>query len=279
LRGEIIKVRSMAKPKVLVLTGYGINCEEETAFAFRKAGAGADIVHINDLIDNRAMIGGYQIFVFPGGFSYGDDTGSGKALANRIKNKLMDEMRAFAERDTLVLGLCNGFQVMVNIGIIPALKGFTGEAEAALEHNRTFRYQCRWVELSIENESASVFTRGIKRLHIPVAHGEGNFFAHDAVLQLIEDSHLVTMRYTKPDGERARGEFPYNPNGSMNDIASICDPTGRIMGMMPHPERGMFFTQRDDWTYIRERLSREGGEIPEVSDGLRIFKNAVEYFV
>jgi phosphoribosylformylglycinamidine synthase subunit PurQ / glutaminase len=268
----------MAKPKVLVLTGYGINCEEETAFAFKKAGADADIVHINDLIDNHAMIGGYQIFVFPGGFSYGDDTGSGKALANRIKNNLMDEMRKFAERDTLVLGICNGFQVMVNIGIIPALEGFTGEAEAALEHNRTFRYQCRWVDLSIEADSPSVFTRGIGRLHIPVAHGEGSFFAHDDIMRLIEEGHLVAMRYTKPGGERAQGEFPYNPNGSMNDIASICDRSGRIMGMMPHPERGMFFTQRDDWTLIKEGMSREGKKIPEESDGFRIFKNAVEYF-
>jgi phosphoribosylformylglycinamidine synthase I len=268
----------MAKPKVLVLTGYGINCEEETAFAFRKAGADADIVHINDLIDNRAMIVGYQMFVFPGGFSYGDDTGSGKALANRIKNRLMDEMRAFAERDTLVLGICNGFQVMVNIGIIPALGGFAGKAEAALEHNRTFRYQCRWVDLSIDRDSPSVFTRDIERLHIPVAHGEGNFFAHDDVMRLIEGGHLVTMRYTKPGGARAGGEFPYNPNGSMNDIASICDRTGRIMGMMPHPERGMFFTQRDEWTYLKEKLSREGRKMPEASDGLRIFKNAVEYF-
>src|SRR4030042_4359489 len=138
----------MAQPSVLVLTGYGINCDEETAFAFRKAGADADIVHINDLIENRGMLDRYQIFSFPGGFSYGDDTGSGKALANRIKNNLMDEIRGFAERDTLMLGLCNGFQVMVNIGIIPALSGFTGEAQAALEHNKTFRYQCRWVDLA-----------------------------------------------------------------------------------------------------------------------------------
>jgi phosphoribosylformylglycinamidine synthase len=268
----------MAKPKALVLTGYGINCEEETAFAFKKAGADADIVHINDLIDNRAMLGGYQIFVFPGGFSYGDDTGSGKALANRIKNRLMDEMRTFAERDTLVLGICNGFQVMVNIGIIPALEGFTGEADAALEHNRTFRYQCRWVDLAIVRDSPSVFTRGIERLHIPVAHGEGNFFARDDVVRRIENENLVTMRYSKPGGESARGEFPYNPNGSMNDIASLCDRTGRIMGMMPHPERGMLFTQRDDWTCLKEGLSREGKEMPEESDGFMIFRNAVEYF-
>jgi phosphoribosylformylglycinamidine synthase subunit PurQ / glutaminase len=268
----------MTKPRVLVLTGYGINCDDETAFAFRKAGAEADIVHINDLIETRSLLDRYQVFSFPGGFSYGDDTGSGKALGNRIKNNLMEEMQRFIDRDTLVLGICNGFQVMVNIGIIPALDGFTGEAEAALEHNRTFRYQCRWVNLSVEQGSPSVFTRGLNRLHIPVAHGEGNFFARADMLRRIEKSGLVTMRYVRPDGNPAGGVFPWNPNGSMNDIASICDRTGRIMGMMPHPERGMFFTQRDDWTYERDRLAREGKDLPEEADGFAIFKNAVEYF-
>lgn len=268
----------MAQPRVLVLTGYGINCDDETAFAFRKAGAAADIVHINDLIGNRSMIDRYQIFSFPGGFSYGDDTGSGKALANRIKNNLMDEVRRFTERDTLMLGICNGFQVMVNIGVVPALQGVTGTVEAALEHNTTFRYQCRWVDVVIEKDSPAVFTRGITGMRIPVAHGEGNFFAGEDSLREIEKRNLVTMRYARPGGGRAGGEFPFNPNGSMNDIAAISDPGGRIMGMMPHPERGMFFTQRDDWTLLREERRRAGKEIPEEADGLLIFKNAVEYF-
>lgn len=268
----------MATPRVLVLTGYGINCDEETAFAFRAAGAAADIVHINDLIGNRAMLDQYQVFSFPGGFSYGDDTGSGKALANRIKNNLIDEIRRFAERDTLMLGICNGFQVMVNIGIVPALAGFTGRAEAALEHNNTSRYQCRWVDLTVERSSPSVFTRGIDRLHIPVAHGEGSFFAGDDVIARIEKEGLVSLRYVRPDGARAGGEFPFNPNGSINDIASISDRSGRIMGMMPHPERGMFFTQRDDWTLQKEMLARESASMPEMADGFRIFMNAVEYF-
>jgi phosphoribosylformylglycinamidine synthase subunit PurQ / glutaminase len=268
----------MATPRVIVLTGYGINCDEETAYAFRAAGAAADIVHINDLIEDRAMLDRYQVFSFPGGFSYGDDTGSGKALANRIKNNLVDEIRRFAERDTLMLGICNGFQVMVNIGLVPGLSGFTGRAEAALEHNSTFRYQCRWVDLAVERSCPSVFTRGIDRLHIPVAHGEGNFFADDGVLDRIEKGGLVPMRYVRPEGTRAGGEFPFNPNGSMNDIASICDGSGRIMGMMPHPERGMFFTQRDDWTRAKEMLAREGKTLPETADGMKIFTNAVEYF-
>ena len=268
----------MARPRALILTGYGINCDEETAFAFRRAGAAADIVHINDLIANRSLLDRYQIFSLPGGFSYGDDTGSGKALANRIKNNLMEELLGFAGRDTLVLGICNGFQVMINIGLVPALKGVTGEAEAALEHNMTFRYQCRWVDLIVEKDSPSVFTRGMERLRVPVAHGEGNFFAPEDTLGDIEKKKLVAMRYAAPEGGPAGGVFPWNPNGSMHDIAALCDPGGRIMGMMPHPERGMFFTQRDDWTMLREELSRRGGEIPEDADGMMIFINAVSYF-
>ncbi len=268
----------MANPLTLVLTGYGINCEEETAFAFEKSGSRTRIVHINDLIENKKLLEDYQILMFPGGFSYGDDTGSGKALANRIKNNLFEEIRKFMERDTLMLGICNGFQVLANLGVIPALNGFTGEAEVALEHNRSFRYQCRWIDVSVEQKSPSVFMRGIERLHIPVAHGEGNFYAPDKILAEIESENLVVMRYVKPDGSPALQEFPYNPNGAMNDIAAICSLNGRIMGMMPHPERGMFFTQRNDWTYLKEKYKREGKDIPEFSDGIAIFKNATGYF-
>jgi len=268
----------MAKPNTIVLTGYGINCDDETKYAFERAGANADIVHVNDLIKNPGRLDDYQIFMFPGGFSYGDDTGSGKALANRIKNNLMDEMKKFIERDTLMLGICNGFQVMTMIGIVPGLSDSFGSVEVALEHNKTSRYQCRWVDLKIEKNSPSVFTRGLETLHVPVAHGEGNFYASPEVLGRIEEQSLVTMRYMMPDGSETGGEFPYNPNGSLNDIASICDRSGRIMGLMPHPERGMFFNQRDDWTFLKEKYGREGKELPVESDGILIFKNAVEYF-
>lgn len=268
----------MAKPHTLVLTGYGINCEEETAFAFEKTGACTRIIHINDLIENRKILDDFQILMFPGGFSYGDDTGSGKALANRIKNNLIDEIRKFMERDTLMLGVCNGFQVLANLGVVPALNGFTGSAGVSLEHNRTFRYQCRWIDVAVDPKSPSVFTRGIESMHIPVAHGEGNFYAPPEVLAEMEENHMAVMKYIKPDGAPASQEFPYNPNGASNDIAAICSANGRIMGMMPHPERGMFFTQRNDWTYLKEKLSREGKEIPEYSDGIRVFQNAVEYF-
>ncbi len=268
----------MAKPRALVLTGYGINCDEETRYAFEKAGAEAKIVHINDLIDDRKMLDGYQIFSFPGGFSFGDDTGSGKALAHRILNNLLDEFRAFIERDTLMLGICNGFQVMANIGVVPGLAGPIGETEVSLEHNETSRYECRWVDCAIERNTPCIFVKGMERLHVPVAHGEGRFYAPRRKLEDIERNDLVVMRYAMPGGGRAAGKYPYNPNGSLSDIAAVCDTTGRIMGMMPHPERHIFFTHREDWTLLKEKMMREGRPVPEEGEGLAIFKNAVRYF-
>jgi phosphoribosylformylglycinamidine synthase subunit PurQ / glutaminase len=267
----------MPKPHALILTGYGINCEEETAYAFEKAGAVSSIIHINEIIDSPRTLLDYQIFAFPGGFAYGDDTGAGKAMANKIKINLSEEFSAFIEKDTLILGICNGFQVIANLGILPAIDGILNKSEISLEYNKTFRYECRWVDLNIA-DSPSVFTKGITGMRVPVAHGEGNFFAQDEILNKIEKNSLVTMRYAKPDGSLAGGEFPYNPNGSINDIAAICDKSGRIMGMMPHPERNITFTQRNDWTYLKEKAKREGDPLPEESEGLAIFRNAVKYF-
>ncbi len=268
----------MAIPGALVLTGYGINCEEETKAAFERAGARADIIHINDIIEKPSSLGAYQIFAFPGGFSYGDDTGSGRALANRIRNNLIEEFRAFVSRDTLMIGICNGFQVMTSLGLLPALNGVLAEPEVSLERNTSSRYQCRWVDLRVESDCPSVFTRGIERLHIPVAHGEGRFYAPAETLDRIEKERLVAMRYVLPDGTRAGGAFPYNPNGAMADIAAVCDRSGRLLGMMPHPERAVLFTQRDDWTLLAEACRREGRDLPEENEGMAIFRNAVGYF-
>ncbi len=268
----------MAVPRALVLTGYGINCDDETAFAVRNAGGDARIVHVNDLIDNPSALDDYQMMLFPGGFSYGDDTGSGKALAARIRNNLAEPLSRFMERDTLMLGICNGFQVLAALGAVPATAGYSGTAEAALERNESARYQCRWVDLEAGGTDRCVFLRGIRRLHVPVAHGEGRFYAAPATMDAIGRMGLAVLRYVKPDGSPARGEFPFNPNGAMDDIAGVCSPDGRVLGMMPHPERAVFFTQRDDWTLVRERLSRQGKDIPESADGAVIFENAVKYF-
>jgi phosphoribosylformylglycinamidine synthase len=268
----------MASPRVIVLTGYGINCEEETLFAFQQAGAVGDIVHINDIIDDPRRLENAQIFAFPGGFSYGDDTGSGKALANKIRNNLLAEFQSFTARDTLMLGICNGFQVMANLGLVPNLSDGSGVADVSLEYNATNRYECRWVDLAPEAECPAVFTRGVGQLHIPVAHGEGRFFARAPILEEMERRHLVALRYVQTDGTPAGGEFPCNPNGSLHDIAAVCDPSGRRMGMMPHPERHIFFCQGDDWTLRREQARRRGEEPPQEGSGRAIFANAVRYY-
>jgi len=267
----------MATPKTLVLTGYGINCEEETSYVFRKAGAETDIVHVNDLIDGHKNLKDYQILAIPGGFSYGDDTGAGNALSNRIRNNLNEQILAFAQEDKLAIGICNGFQMLSNLGLVPALDNQYGQREVALMWNTTARYECRWVHLKTESQKC-VWTKGIDKLFTPVAHGEGNFYATPEVLKKLKDNDQLVFTYTKPDGSPANGEFPHNPNGALEDIAAISDPSGRMLGMMPHPERFHCFTNHPDWTRIKEELKRKREPLPEEGDGMKLFKNAVEYF-
>jgi len=262
--------------KAIVLTGYGINCEEETAYAFKKAGAEAEIVHVNDLIASPGMLSQSQILAFPGGFSYGDDTGSGNALANKIRNKIWEELVDFIEAEKLIIGICNGFQVVANLGILPGIENRKPQRAVALARNNSARYECRWVSLK-PFSSKCVFTKGIESISLPVAHGEGKFTASPKTLKELNDLGQIAFRYVKGE-ELAKGEFPFNSNGSQEDIAGICDKSGRILGMMPHPERNIFFTQQPDWTLQREKMRRMNKEIPEESAGLKIFKNAVEYF-
>lgn len=265
------------KPKAIVLTGYGVNCDEETSFCLEKAGAESRIIHINDLIENKDILSDAQILAFPGGFSYGDDTGSGKGLANRIRNNLFESILDFIEKDKLVIGICNGFQVLVNLGLLPAVNGTYVQKEAALIHNENNRFECRWVDLSIDT-SKCVFTKGLKDLHIPIAHGEGKFYADRDVLKKLNENGQVVFRYTK-DGKKADGEFPYNPNGSVEDIAGVCDQSGKILGLMPHPERAIFWSSHPDYQQIKEEMIRKGEPLPEIYDpALKIFKNAVKYF-
>ncbi|MBN2706243.1 MAG: phosphoribosylformylglycinamidine synthase I [Deltaproteobacteria bacterium] len=266
----------MACPKVLLLTGYGINCEEETAYAFQACGAKAAIVHVNDLIAAPEKLAEYQIFVVPGGFSYGDDTGSGNALANKMRHSLWEELMNFVAADHLVLGICNGFQVLVNLGLLPGDGGSGfGRRRVALLANSSARYECRWVHLA-KGETDSVFLRGVESLFLPVAHGEGRFFCAPETLAELQAQRQVALRYVDDQQQPARGVFPVNPNGSLDDIAGLSGAEGRILGLMPHPERAFRLNHLPDWP-LRAALDPEldwRGPGP----GQVIFTNAVNYF-
>lgn len=243
------------KPKVIILSGYGLNCEEETKFAFEKAGAKekirADIVHINDLIAKPKMLSQYQILVFPGGFSYGDDTGSGKAYANKFKNHLSKELEEFLSRDTLAMGICNGFQIMTNLGILPG----------ALTYNKNGQYVDRWIDLIALGNSP--WLKGIKKISLPIAHGEGKY--------VVEKDIKIEIAFKYVKGPICKFQnLEKNPNGSDYDIAGVLAYNGRVLGLMPHPERGMFSHQSPLW-YKNKKVQKEGA-------GLMIFKNAINYF-
>ena len=271
----------MIRPRVLILSGYGINCEEETAFAFNSCGAESRIVHVNDLVAAPQQLAEAQIFVVPGGFSYGDDTGSGNALANKMRHHLWSELLEFVARDRLLLGICNGFQVLVNLGLLPGGPGpgQFGRRRAALIANCSTRYECRWVELVVP-DSDSVFLRGVTDLHLPVAHGEGRFQAPADTVAELEDQRRVALRYARREDagplRPAAGAFPANPNGSLNDIAGITAADGRILGLMPHPERALRRCQLPDWP---ERAALSPGlDWSAPGPGRAIFANAVDYF-
>jgi len=273
----------MVKPNTLVLTGYGINCDEETRFAFERAGANAELVHINDLIDGHRKLNDYQILAFPGGFSYGDDTGAGNALANRIRNHLWDEVRGFVEEDHLAIGICNGFQVMANLGILPAIDGRYGDRQVALVQNDVPRYLDRWVDLEFQANAdsklriKSPWINGLWGMSLPIAHGEGKFYCDSKTLQEVKEKKLIAVKYVG-GGVCFDQRLKVNPNGSLEDIAGITDESGRLLGMMPHPERAIDFTQLPNWTLLKEKYKREGRPIPKEGGGLNIFRNGVRYF-
>lgn len=255
------------QPRVIILAGYGLNCEEETKFAFEWAGAIADIVHINDLIANPPILSQYNILVFPGGFSYGDDTGSGKAYANKIKNHLMEEIQAFVSRDTLVIGICNGFQIITNLGLLPG----------ALAHNSGGQYIDRWVDLKVVGNSP--WLTGIKTMSIPIAHGEGRYIVDEKKYVEMKKNKEIAFTYTK--GEICKYQnLIANPNGAMHDIAGVLGHNGRVIGMMPHPERAMFSHHSPLWQ-IKKETQRRLKKVEKFSKegvGLQLFQNAVNYF-
>ncbi len=252
--------------KALVLTGFGINCDNETHRAFCRSGADTSRVHLNDLIEHLDLLDKAHILAIPGGFSFGDHVASGKVLANRLRYKLGEPLERFVASGKLIIGICNGFQVMVKMGLLPLFDGkFT--QEVTLAWNATCRFENRWVNLGVAENTVCVWLQGMEILPLPVRHGEGRFLVRDdGVLQKLRANRQVALRYLRPDDSPAGGDFPYNPNGAVDDIAGICDPTGRIFGLMPHPEGFQERENHPEWP------RRDG--YPE-GDGLRVFRNAV----
>lgn len=255
----------MRQPKALVLSGYGINCDYETEAAFQLpcVGGKAERVHLNDLLARPTLLQAFQIFVVPGGFSFGDDIGSGKVLANTLRYKLQDELTTFWNEGKLILGICNGFQVLVKMGVLPSP---TFAQEVTITFNDSGRFEDRWVYMKI-HPNPSPFLQGIEYLYLPVRHGEGKFVPRDRdVLHRLWHQQQICLQYVDPEGNVAG--YPWNPNGSVDNIAGICDETGRVFGLMPHPEAYLHPTNHPRWT--REK-------VPEEGMGVHIFRNAVEY--
>ena len=250
----------MGKVRTLIMRAPGTNCDEETAFAFQQAGAETSLVHISQLIRREQRLESYQIMVIPGGFTYGDDLGAGKVLANEIRLKLGYDIERFVESGRLILGICNGFQVLVKAGILPGLES---RQRLTLTTNDSGRFECRWVYLSANSQSRCLFTKGIELLYLPVAHGEGKIVADAEVLPGLD----IALFYTDEHGNNQAG-YPHNPNGSVKNIAGICDITGRIFALMPHPERHIRGSQHPRWP-------RQG--VKKWGDGFQIFQNAVEW--
>ena len=225
------------RPRALVLYGYGLNCDWETQFALNKAGAEAVRVHTSDLLARPALLWDYHLLAVPGGFSWGDEHGAGVILALRLKLALGQALQEFVQAGRLVIAICNGFQVLVNLGLLPNLPGREGERLVALIPNDCGNFRDAWVHLKVNPDSPCVFTRGLASLELPVRHGEGKFYAGAEVLSTLQSRGQIVLQYALPTGALAGGRFPANPNGSLLDIAGICDAGRRILGMMPHPER------------------------------------------
>ena len=265
--------------RALILTGFGINCEEEFAAAYRLAGAEPTIVHLNQVLHGHVSIHDYDILNFPGGFSFGDDLGSGVVLANKLRYRkneegrtLLDDIRQFVADGRHVLGICNGFQVLVKLGLLPDLHG-TATPEVTLTHNASGRYEDRWVRLKVNPQSNTPFLKGIDMLEVPVRHGEGRLVIEGAdTLAAIENRGLNCLTYTDFDGSPTE-VYPANPNGADLNCAGLTDTTGRVFGLMPHPEAFLSLYNHPDWA----RRKRANASVSEEGDGLWLFRNIVEH--
>ncbi len=268
----------MRDVNVLVMSGFGLNCDTETAYAFELAGAKTRSVHINSLIDGSARLEDFQIMVFIGGFSWADDHGAGVIQAMRLKTNIGDKILEFVDRGNLILGICNGFQALVNLGLLPGFNQDYTQRSVALTINDCGNFRNQWVYLKSNPACPCVFTRGIDRAEFPVRHGEGKFYADEDTLARLLDTNQIVLQYAMPDANLAEGRFPCNPNGSLLDIAGICDPTGRIFGLMPHPEAYNHWTNHPDWTRIKEVAKRQDRILDSAPPvGIQMMQNAVDY--
>jgi phosphoribosylformylglycinamidine synthase subunit PurQ / glutaminase len=255
---------SAPRPRVCVITGFGINADDELAVAFEMAGGDPRRVHVTDLIAEPSLLHQFRILAFPGGFSYGDHLGSGKVFATLFRRNLGAGMAAFVAAGGLVIGICNGFQVLVKMGVLPNLSVTSGQ-EVSLIHNDSGKYEDRWVRVRFEEGSRCVWTRGLRQMDLPVRHGEGRFVTRSAELMSeLSARGLVALRYSSASGREP--EYPEDPNGSEGHVAGICDPTGRVFGLMPHPEAFIHAQNHPDWS---ARPLMEG-------EGLRIFVNGIK---
>ncbi|MHC5209517.1 MAG: phosphoribosylformylglycinamidine synthase I [Planctomycetota bacterium] len=263
----------MTTPSVLVLRAAGTNCEAETAYAFERFGARSETVHVNRLLDAPDLLSRHHLLAVPGGFAYGDDAGAGAVLACEMGSVLAEPLERFVADGGLVLGICNGFQALVRLGLLPGLERPLGEQEVSLTDNDSHKYEDRWVRLSITSRRC-IFVGDMEPPELPLAHGEGKIVCRDAdVRRRLVDDDRVVFRYCDADGQPTQ-QYPENPNGSEDAIAGLTDRTGRVLGLMPHPERALFGFHHPDWT----RTSRAaGGTPPDLGPGAPLFANACEW--
>ena len=263
----------------LVITGFGINCEEEMGAACTLAGAQADIVHLNEILHERVSVHDYDLINFPGGFSFGDDLGSAKVLGNKIKfrqtesgKKLLNELERFLSDGKYVIGVCNGFQALVKMGLLPNIGG-NFEQEVTLTYNDSGHFEDRWVKLAVNPKSQTPFLTGLQSFDVPVRHGEGKLlFADETVRQAVREKNLNCLSYADAGGQPT-SQYPFNPNGSELNCAGLTDPAGQVFGLMPHPEAYLSLYNHPDWA----RRKRQNPGINEEGEGLQIFRNIVEY--
>jgi phosphoribosylformylglycinamidine synthase subunit PurQ / glutaminase len=264
-------------PRTLILRAAGVNCDEETAHAFELAGSTAELIHVNRLLENPKLLEDFQIIAVPGGFSYGDDIAAGRILANQIKHHLHDSFQDFLRSGKPIIGICNGFQVLVKTDLLPGpLAAKTGPStglgtgqNCTLTNNACGHFVDRWIHVAPRSKKC-IWTSDLWPLDLPIAHGEGRFVpADDSVRKALWDNDQVALVYVNADDTPAGNKFPENPNGSADDLAGVCDSTGLVFGLMPHPERHVSPLQHPTWT----RLAK----LPQEGAGLKVFHNAVAH--